>query len=535
MHALAETMMQTTAGKLLASLAALAIAAAMMSCSTLRKDFVRSSSVASPVSFDTPTARYVQDEVTQHPDVSGFRLLTNNTNALMSRIVLADHAAHSIDLQTYIFRNDTTGRLIAGRLLDAADRGVRVRLLLDDVVISGEDRFLDALVAHPNIQVRLFNPFRTRSPSLPSKILQFVLEGARLNRRMHNKSFIVDGVIAVMGGRNIGDAYFDASDDSNFRDMDVIAIGPVVPAASSSFDAYWNSDAAYPVEAFRGTRPTANDLARLRESLKRNARSFTESDYAQAANEQLPYGPTADRRGRWFWGSASLIADQPEKASSGKDDPSLRIGSQFREILVAAQKQVLLVSPYFVPGKSGTRFLLNLVDHGVAVSVLTNSLAATDEPAAHAGYAHYRRELLAGKVHLFELRPASDDDQETTARGTSSGVSLHAKAAVIDARYTFVGSMNMDRRSLLFNTEMGVIVDCPELAAAVTRFFDQASSPANAYRVELKPPAHGGSAQLVWQLEAHGQVQELTHEPQATLHRRIQVTLFRLLPIEDLL
>lgn len=521
--------------KLLVSLTLLAFAAALTSCSTLRKDFVKQPSVSETASLDTPTARYIHSETAEHAGMSGFRLLTNNTNALMSRVVLADHAAHSIDLQTYIFRNDTTGRLIAGRLLAAADRGVRVRLLLDDVVISGEDRFLDALVAHPNIQVRLFNPLRTRSPSLPSKVVQFVLEGQRLNRRMHNKSFIVDGDIAVIGGRNIGDAYFDASDDNNFRDMDVIGIGPVVVAASSSFDAYWNSDAAYPVQAFRGTHPTAGDLARLREALKLNARRFAESDYATAASEQLPDGPTADRRGGWLWGAATLIADQPEKASSGKDDPALRIGPQFRAILDAAQSRMLLVSPYFVPGRKGARFLVKLADHGVDVNVLTNSLAATDEPVAHAGYVRYRRELLAGRVHLFELRPAADGDQEATSRGTSSGVSLHAKAAVIDARYTFVGSMNMDQRSQKFNTEMGVIVDCPELAAAVTRFFDQASSPANAYRLELKPRQGPGPAKLVWLTETNGQAQELSGEPQATLQRRVQVALMRLLPIEDLL
>jgi putative cardiolipin synthase len=517
-----------------AHLTLLMFAAALTSCSTLRTDFVKQPSVATVSSFDTPATRYIHRETELHQGKSGFRLMTNNTNALMSRIVLADHAAHSIDLQTYIFRNDTTGRLVAGHLLAAADRGVRVRLLLDDIVISGEDRFLDALDAHPNIQVRLFNPFRTRSPSLPSKVLQFALEGSRLNRRMHNKSFIVDNVVAVIGGRNIGDSYFDASYDNNFRDMDVIAIGAVVTTASGSFDNYWNSGAAYPVQAFRETRATAADLLRLREDLKRNARTFAESDYAQAMDEQIPQGPSADRPGGWFWGTAEFIADPPEKASSGKDDPALRIGPQFRAILDAAQGRVLLVSPYFVPGKRGTDFLVNLARRGIDVSVLTNSLAATDEPAAHAGYARYRRELLSGNIHLFELRPATDDNQEASARGTSSGISLHAKAAVIDARYTFVGSMNMDRRSLLFNTEMGVIVDCPELAAAVTRFFDLATLPSNAYRVELKTHSGHGLA-LVWSAEMNGRREELGNEPWATMKRRVLVTLFRVLPIEDLL
>src|SRR5450755_601092 len=211
---------------------------AVAACSSLRSDFVKNPSTALPPTFDTPSARYIGSELADHQNLSGFRLLTSSTNALMSRIALADQARHTIDLQYYIFQNDTTGRLVAQRLLAAADRGIRVRMLLDDIGLEHEDHMLDALNAHPNIQVRLFNPFRTRNPSMPSKIAQFVLEGRRLNRRMHNKSFIVDNVAAVLGGRNIGDGYFDARNDTNFRDLDVVAIGPVVAAASRAFDAY---------------------------------------------------------------------------------------------------------------------------------------------------------------------------------------------------------------------------------------------------------------------------------------------------------
>ncbi len=221
---------------------------AVAACSSLRSDFVKNPSVALPAAIDTPSARYIQSELSSHQDLSGFRLLANSTNALMSRIALIDHATHCIDLQYYIFQNDMTGRLVAQRLLAAADRGVRVRMLLDDIDLDHEDHLLDALDAHANIEVRLFNPFRTRDPSMPSKIMQFVLEGRRLNRRMHNKSFIVDNSAAILGGRNIGDSYFDAGKDTSFRDLDVVAIGPVVAEASRAFDDYWNSDAAYPVD-----------------------------------------------------------------------------------------------------------------------------------------------------------------------------------------------------------------------------------------------------------------------------------------------
>ncbi|HEY8009663.1 MAG TPA: phospholipase D family protein [Rudaea sp.] len=506
-------------------------------CSSLRTDFVKKPSQAQPAAFDTSSARYVRAELDAHKSLSGFRLLTSSTNALMSRVALADQAAHSIDLQYYIFQNDATGRLVAQHILAAADRGARVRMLLDDINLTDEDRLLDALDAHPNIQVRLFNPFHTRSPSLPSKIAQFVVDGPRLNRRMHNKSFIVDNTVAVIGGRNIGDAYFDAAGDNNFRDLDLVAIGPVVAEASRTFDDYWNSDAAYPVKAFRETRATEADLKQLRVELKQHAREFAQSDYAQAAFEELPHGASAARFGSWFWGPAELVADQPEKVEGGKDRPALRIGPKLKTVIDAASRRVLLISPYFVPGKTGTDYLVSLAKRGLNVSVLTNSLASTDEAAAHSGYARYRRDLLAGGVHLFELRPAPGGEKPISAGGTSSGVSLHAKAAVVDTRYAFVGSMNMDQRSKLLNTEMGIIVDSPELAAAVAQFFAKATLPASAYRVELQSePGHGaGSERMVWYSENAGREEIQTSEPGVTRMRKVEVDLLRLLPIEGLL
>lgn len=505
---------------------------ALAACSSLRGDFIKHESRALPPAYDSDSARYVQSELQAHPGLSGFRLMASNKNALMSRIVLADQAVHSIDLQYYIFQNDATGRLVTEHLIAAADRGAHVRLLLDDINLTDEDRLLDALDAHPNIQVRRFNPFHTRAPSMISKVVQVIFDGSRLNRRMHNKSFIVDNTVAVIGGRNIGDAYFDAGEDTNFRDLDVVAIGPVVAAASRSFDDYWNSDVTYPVKAYRGARATPADLQHLREQLKSDARQFAQSDYAQAADEELPKGPSADRIGRWCWGQAEFVADQPAKIEEQKDIPALRIGPKLKAVMDGANSDILLISPYFIPGESGQKYLVGLAARGVAVSVLTNSLASTDEPAAHAGYSHYRRDLLQGGVRLFELRPAAGGGrQPITARGKSSGVSLHAKAAVIDKRYSFVGSMNMDQRSKLLNTEMGVIVDCPELAAKVTEFFAKATVVTAAYEAKLQ----NGSGQLQWLSEDQGKPQILSSEPQATRMRRFEVVVLGLLPIEGLL
>jgi putative cardiolipin synthase len=518
-------------------IAVIAFTGAIGACSSLRADFAKHPSSALAPALNTPSARYIAAELSRRGDQSGFRLLSRSTNALMSRIALADHAKQSLDLQYYIFQNDATGRLLAQRLLAAADRGVRVRMLLDDVNLKDEGQMLDALDAHENIEVRLFNPLRTREATLPSKIGQFLLEGRRLNRRMHNKSFIADNSVAVIGGRNIGDDYFDAGNDTNFRDLDLVAIGPVVAEASRVFDDYWNCDAAFPVTAFENKRDTHADLAALRVALARDARAFAQSDYAQAALDEVPGGPTADRSGEWFWGPAMVVADEPEKIDAHANVRALSIGPKLKAMVEAAQTEVIMISPYFVPGESGTRFLTGVAQRGVSTQVLTNSLASTDEPAVHSGYARYRPQLLEGGVQLHELRPAPGSAQPATAGGMSSGVSLHAKALVVDRRYVFIGSLNMDQRSKLLNTEMGLIIDSPLLAQAVKEFFDIAIRPENAFRVVLQktPESNSGKARMTWLWSEGGRDMSERSDPGVSGKRRLEVLVMRLLPIEGLL
>lgn len=513
------------------------LALALGACATLRTDVVKTATQALPPDHDTPTTRYIAREVAAHPQQSGFRLLVDNTDALLSRIVLADHAQRSIDLQYYIFHNDPTGRLIAQRLLTAADRGVRVRILLDDLDITKEDHLLDALDAHPNIEVRLFNPFHYRNRSLLSKGSQLLLEGRRLNRRMHNKSFIVDNVVAIIGGRNIGDEYFDVSDDLNFRDLDVTMIGPVVRQTSAMFDAYWNCDAAFPVTAYRQAQATPQDLAKLRISLARDARDFAASDYVQALSDELPLGVTGDKPGKWLWGKARLISDSPDKIDPSRDDdPSLRINHQVKAMLDSAHDEILMLSPYFIPGDSGVRYLDGLGKRGVDVKLLTNSLEATDEMIVYAVYAHYRRDLLEGGLDLYELRSLRDAPNAISSGGSSSGVSLHAKALVVDRHKVFIGSMNMDPRSRVLNTEMGVIVDSPTLAGKVVHYFTQAIDPHRAFHVVLEPAGAPPSSQKVrWIARDGNKAVSYDHDPGVSAPRRFALFLIRLLPIEGLL
>jgi len=542
--------------------AMLCSALVLAACATIQPAGKRVHSSALPPATDTPSARYIASELARQPRaVSGFRLLTLSTNALLSRITLADHAKHSIDLQYYLFANDATGRIVAQRLLAAADRGVRVRLLLDHAQLGLPMDMLDALDAHPSIEVRLFNPFRTRDPSPLSKIAQLLVDGARLNRRMHNKAFIVDNRIAVIGGRNIGDDYFDASPETNFRDLDLVAIGPVVPAASRSFDEYWNGEAAIPVDGFPTPHRSTGDLAQLRTLLSAEARTFADSDYAQAAYEELPDGPTADRQGYWFWGEALLVADAPGKTTPGGRHEGYRVGPTLSSALASAQREVLLVSPYFLPDKRIDLDLQALTARGVSVSVLTNSLASTDTSAVYARYSRHRRALLEAGVKLYELkgtgrvkargwsggsarRGSSGSSTEASGQGAggasaggSSAVSLHAKAFVIDGQVTYVGSMNLDPRSALLNSEVALLVDSPGLAKAVTDYFRSASAPEVSYRLDLRGDAGEGrgTRRMEWVWREGGVERRSWKEPQTTVLQRATMRLWRMVPMDGLL
>lgn len=508
-------------------------------CSVLRTDFVKQPSTAAAPVTDSALTRQTQARVAAHAGKSGFQPLLAGAGALLSRIVLADNARHSIDLQYYLFANDATGRLLAQRLLAAADRGVRVRVLIDDLGIDKEDHFLDALDVHPNIEVRLFNPLSIRQRSLASKIGQFLIEPRRLNRRMHNKSFIVDGVEAVIGGRNIGDAYFNAGDDVHFRDLDVLAIGPIVPRIAAMFDRYWNDEAAYPVQAYSGTNATPANLAAVRDYLARDARAYTNDDYTNGvATVDGPDDATdAGHPGGWYWGDARLVADAPEKVDPALDETAqARIERPIQHLLQSAQQQILLVSPYFVPGDEVEAVLEAAAQRGVAIAALTNSLAANDEPEVHAGYARYRRPLLVAGAQLFEFRPLGGGDVRN-AYGRSSGVSLHAKTMVIDHHEVFIGSMNFDPRSRDLNTEMGVIADSAGLAAAVEQFFARATAPENSFQVMLDPGSRASPAHrpLRWHAVDDGKPVVFKHEPECSLLKRMRIDAMRLLPIESLL
>ena len=490
--------------------------------SDLRPDYPRVPSTVLPAKPDAPLVAYASRISAGHGGDSGLRLISDSNDALLARIALADRAVHSLDLQYYMFHSDATGGLLAQRLLAAADRGVRVRLLLDDLHVAGDDKVLRILDGHPNIQIRLFNPFLERNSSWWGMGKQFAGDFSRLNRRMHNKAFIADEAMAIVGGRNIGDEYFDANDTINFRDLDVLAV-----------DRYWNSDQAYPIGAFHRRTPGPEELADLRKTMAAHARQFNQSSYAQSlvarVGDLAHEVPGTD----WAWGPATYLADDPDKGNPAADSKDLHMAPQLRGWLDGAQHRLTLISPYFIPGTKGVAYLQGVRERGVAVEVLTNSLASTDAGDVYQAYASYRVPMLKAGIELYELKPDARRGRHSSHFfGSSTGSnSLHAKAMVVDEQHAFVGSMNLDPRSAHLNTEDGVIVDSPALARALLAIFADATKPIHSYRVLLDD-----KGRVVWEgKEPKQPVVRYDHAPDTSWWRRFKVNMGGLLPIESLL
>ncbi|WP_114240683.1 phospholipase D family protein [Dyella sp. C9] len=509
------------------------LALAACTHSDLRPDYPREPSTVLPVQADAPLEAYARRLVALHGTDSGLRLISDSGDALLARIALADRAVHSLDLQYYMFNSDSTGELLAQRLLAAADRGVRVRLLLDDLHVAGNDDVLRILDGHRNIQVRLFNPFLERDASLWGMGKQFAGDFSRLNRRMHNKAFIADGAMAIVGGRNIGDEYFDANSELNFRDLDVLAIGPVVAQVGEVFDRYWNSPQSFPIAAFHHHVPGPGEVEKLRTSMAANARQFSQSGYAQNLVTRIgDIGHEAPDT-EWIWGATTYLADDPDKSDPQADSKDLHMAPALRAWLDGAKHRLTLITPYFVPGTKGVAYLQGMRDRGVEVSVLTNSLASTDAGDVYVAYASYRVPLLKMGVHLYELKPdAHRSGGGSHFFGSSSGSnSLHAKAIVVDDAHAFVGSMNLDPRSRDLNTEDGVIVESPALAKALLVIFADAIKPVHSYQVLLDP-----SGGMYWEAQQPGgPMIRYGHAPETSWWRRFKVNMGGLLPIESLL
>jgi len=457
-----------------------------------------------------------------HPGLSGVHALADARDAFAARALLMQAAQKTLDVQYYIWRGDMTGTLLLEALFEAAERGVRVRLLLDDHGTAGLDPVLAALDAHPNIEVRLFNPFTLRRP----KMLGYLTDFARLNRRMHNKAFIADNQVAIIGGRNVGDEYFGATDGVLFSDLDLLAVGQVVGDASADFDRYWASESSYPASGLLAP-PGAGPLGALHQSASRLERDPAARAYVDALRE-LPFiRQLLSQQLAFEWAPTRMASDDPAKALGVAD--AVTLSQQLHDILGQPASHLELVSPYFVPTAEGVEAFVQMVRRGVKVRVLTNAYEATDVAVVHSGYAKWRKALLRGGVELYEMRSQPGQPAPGVGRLGSSGSSLHAKTFAVDGQRVFVGSFNFDPRSMHLNTELGFVVDSPALAARMDALFGQEVA-RHAYRVGLTD-----DDRLYWLADGPDGPQRYDVEPGTRWWQRLLVWLLSLLPIEWLL
>lgn len=503
-------------------------------CSTAPRVVNRPVSHALTGPVDNRLSEALARDAAEHPGLSGFHLLSHNLDAFAARVVLSRVADQTLDVQYYLFHSDDTGAYIGHELLSAADRGVRVRLLIDDMATSGRDANIAVLDSHPNIEIRLFNPFPTRGWA---RFVDFITRPGRVGRRMHNKSFIVDNMAAIIGGRNIGDEYFSARTDYLFADIDVLALGPVVPEVSASFDDYWNSEWATPVTALTSYRPAPGKLDQVRRLYADHAARMESSVYGEAVAESDLLQGLDDHRLPLHWAGARLFADRPAKVDPDRDGQNPG-GEGLRPLVEDGKEELLLISPYFVPGRDGVALFKRLRKRGMRVEVLTNSLAANDVWIVHSGYVGYRAKLLRLGVGLFEIKPRAFDAErrELTDNPEKYRIRLHAKTFVLDRSRVFIGSANMDPRSRNLNTEIGLMIDSPGLSAEVVDIFREVTGPQNSYRLALTPTDPGNTLstpdEVVWITERDGRQEVLRGEPEAGLLLPLAVGLMQILPIE---
>ena len=494
-------------------------------CASIDFDYPRSESYAVADTDDTYLGREISGAGFDYPpDQSGFHPLRDGIDALAARLLLAQRSEKSIDVQYYLIKNDIVGRAFILSLLEAADRGVRVRLLLDDMFTSGYDVGMAALHSHPNFDIRIYNPFkRGASGKAGSALTDF----RRINRRMHNKTFTVDNKITLIGGRNIADEYFGAREDSAFGDLDVLAIGPIVQDVSAMFDVYWNHDTALPAPAFvKELDDPEAELDALRHRLRDARDDVLQSRYANAVKDRV-YDYVAEDQSIFRWAPYRLVYDSPDKGIVGKASEESLITAPLFQALRESKNETIIVSPYFVPLKTGIEGLSELQARGVDVTVITNSLAANNQFTVHAGYKPARKPLLKNGVALYEVRPDATVSGTEFVNASGATATLHTKAFIVDRKAVFIGSFNFDPRSANLNTELGVIIYDPELGQSFARGIEANIRDA-AYEVFLDP-----NDRVRWRGWEAGQEVVYKKEPETSWWDRFKVRFVGLFPIKS--
>lgn len=485
----------------------------------------------------TTWARTVAPLAAEHPGTSGVALLRYGLDALSARLALIDTAGRTLDLQYYVWLPDSAGQLLAEQVLRAADRGVRVRILLDDIGGTASDNILLALNAHSNVEVRIFNPIAHRT----FRKLSSLLDLSRVNRRMHNKSFTADATVTIMGGRNVAESYFAFGEETRFVDYEVIAAGPVVKDVETLFERFWYSPSAIPIQALTPKYISPAQLAERRANLAAKVQVTTNLPGFKVVRASAIAADVRRHDLPLEWGPVRLLRDLPEKVTTDPDDPSTHLLPALRAAVNETTNELVIVSPYFVPGKQGMAFLLSLRRRGVRVVVLSNSLAANDVTPVHVGYRRYRKALLCAGVEMWEMKPNVEirvaEQHAAAAPPPKKGEprsTLHAKSMIFDRQTLFVGSFNLDPRSAALNTEMGLIIHIPKLARTTAQVLEE-QLPQSAYHLEIVPGCLPCKqcGHIIWLSQENGREVRYTHEPHASFYKRFKVCLLSFLPIES--
>ena len=500
----------------------------LAACASPPSGFEQVESFAWPHPEETRMGQFFLDDPRAEPGLSGVRLLPEPREAFRFRYALAALAEETLDLQYYLWKDDTTGELLLYRVLQAADRGVRVRILLDDIYHKGRDTLYATISAHPNVQVRVFNPMGNRGPG---KGLNFAMRRSQLNHRMHNKIFLVDNAAAILGGRNIGDDYFAIDPSLNFRDLDALAVGPVAQEAGKAFDMYWNAPISVPVEALLDSRPDVAQLDVLRTRIEASL-----NERLAGVPYDVPQDPERVRavaeqvRDELTWAPAEVVVDPLDRFGGDTDSAFVELG---RELQDQVSEDVVMQTAYLIPSQETFDFFESVVGRGARVRVMTNSLASNNHVAVHAHYRKHREPLLKAGVELYELRADAallEHYKEVDSQLADSHAGLHAKAAVFDRRISVIGSYNMDPRSRIWNSEIALMVDSEEFAATVLADMEREFEPGNAYRVILDE-----RGRIRWVLEEDGERVVFDKEPQASWGRRTLARILSWIPIENVL
>lgn len=524
--------------KIVPALLASAILIGLIGCATTEgrtrpdaTEYQRTVSSAISQSEKTQLGDQLKEAVSANPGKSGFRVLERGSTSLIARLAIVRMAQKTVDLQYYAIGHDVTSNLMIEALLQAAERGVRVRLLIDSFTIGDMEENLALLNGIKNIEIRVFNPLTTKDQPLLSRFASMFTDLPQANRRMHNKALIGDNQMAIMGGRNLSSEYFNASADLDFKDIDILTAGPITAELSKSFDAFWNNENSFPIDTVHEVEVDRRKIAKLRGEVEQTWNS-TLQDPARKRQISISISDLMkDPEINLIWARGAIAADDPHKISAPVSYEESEPLDQLLNVVDRAKNEFVIVSAYFVPKEEGVAWLKSLEQKGVHVRILTNSLASTDVVAVHSGYEPYRKDLIKSGVELYELMPVDEKRprQRFLGRSQPPRAGLHTKAYIIDRRYTSIGSLNLDPRSVELNTEVLLVIDSPEIAARMMRMFERTIDPAVSYTLTVDPETD----RLTWHSREKGQSLKYDRDPRAGFWRSIQTSIFSILPLED--